>query len=169
MHSIPSEEERPSAVIARAKLVSTEVSTTDVDSGVNATSTGGDSKSKQESRRVLLVDDQPSVLRSIARVLSLRGYSVVTATNGVDAIKLVSTGDYDVVVSDIAMPEMDGIRLLREIRAHDLYVPVILMTGEPTVDTAVKAMEHGAIHYLTKPFSCHCSKACWKRRFGCGK
>jgi EAL domain-containing protein (putative c-di-GMP-specific phosphodiesterase class I) len=152
MHSIPSEEERPSAVIARAKLVSTEVSATDVDSGVNTTSAGGDSKSKQETKRVLLVDDQPSVLRSIARVLSLRGYSVVTATNGVDAIKLVSTGDYDVVVSDIAMPEMDGIRLLREIRAHDLYVPVILMTGEPTVDTAVKAMEHGAIHYLTKPF-----------------
>lgn len=104
-----------------------------------------------DRRRVLLVDDQPSVLRSMSRMLKIRGYSVDTASNGAEAIKQISQGEFDVVVSDIAMPEMDGISLLREIRAHDLYVPVILITGEPTVDTAIQALENGALHYLTKP------------------
>jgi EAL domain-containing protein (putative c-di-GMP-specific phosphodiesterase class I) len=82
----------------------------------------------------------------------MRGYHVETASDGTEAIRKVAQGDFDVVVSDIAMPGMDGISLLREIRAHDLYVPVILITGEPTVATAVQALEHGALHYLTKPF-----------------
>lgn len=110
-----------------------------------------DESSQLDRRRVLLVDDQPSVLRSMSRMLRIRGYSVDTASNGAEAIKQVALGEFDVVVSDIAMPEMDGISLLREIRAHDLYVPVILITGEPTVDTAIQALENGALHYLTKP------------------
>jgi CheY-like chemotaxis protein len=58
---------------------------------------------------------------------------------------------FDAVLSDITMPSMDGIQLLREIREYDLFVPVVLMTGEPAVSTAVKAVEYGAFHYLTKP------------------
>jgi EAL domain-containing protein (putative c-di-GMP-specific phosphodiesterase class I) len=148
-----SKEERPTTAVTKVSLEGSGSAVVDADaaSGVCISKEDG-SNLMQEPRRVLLVDDQPSVLRSMARVLGLRGYEVVTATNGVDAIRLVASGEFDVVVSDIAMPEMDGIHLLREIRAHDLYVPVILMTGEPTVDTAVKALEHGAIHYLTKPF-----------------
>jgi EAL domain-containing protein (putative c-di-GMP-specific phosphodiesterase class I)/CheY-like chemotaxis protein len=169
MHSILGKEGRPGAATTQACVVSqrssapdvvadlsaqesvSNVDTTETVSGVVA-SECVESGTKDETKRILLVDDQPSVLRSMARVLALRGYTIETATNGLDAIRLVATTDFDVVVSDIAMPEMDGIRLLREIRAHDLYVPVILMTGEPTVDTAVKALEYGAIHYLTKPF-----------------
>jgi len=143
-------EERPSAVLARAKLVSKAQSSDELLSGVKNLNV--DDGLAREKPRILLVDDQPSVLRSMSRVLIGRGYEVHTATNGADAIRLVSSDTFDVVVSDIAMPEMDGITLLSEIRAHNLYVPVILMTGEPTVDTAVRAMEHGAIHYLTKPF-----------------
>jgi EAL domain-containing protein (putative c-di-GMP-specific phosphodiesterase class I)/ActR/RegA family two-component response regulator len=125
----------------------------ELDSSPNSVGGHIDTDSVQaERRRVLLVDDQPSVLRSIARVLQVRGYHVETASDGSEAIRKVAQGDFDVVVSDIAMPEMDGISLLREIRAHDLYVPVILITGEPTVATAVQALEHGALHYLTKPF-----------------
>jgi EAL domain-containing protein (putative c-di-GMP-specific phosphodiesterase class I) len=99
----------------------------------------------------LLVDDDPAVLRALGRVLKTRGYIVTTTSSGPEAVRLVTETDFDVILSDIAMPEMDGITLLREIRSHDLHVPVILVTGEPTVDTAVQALEYGAMHYLTKP------------------
>lgn len=102
-------------------------------------------------RQLLLVDDDPSVLRALGRVLRSRGYIVTTTGSGTEAVHLVTQTDFDVILSDIAMPEMDGITLLREIRSHDLHVPVILVTGEPTVDTAVQALEYGALHYLTKP------------------
>jgi EAL domain-containing protein (putative c-di-GMP-specific phosphodiesterase class I)/ActR/RegA family two-component response regulator len=174
MRPLSKDEERPSEVIARAKVLTSPKSSnaagaiefeppaafgccseppasnvrdpaTDLGAGSEASATASD------QRRILLVDDQPSVLRAIARVLALRGYQVETASNGAEAIRKVASGDFDVVLSDIAMPEMDGITLLREIRVHNLYVPVILITGEPTLDTAVQALEHGAIHYLTKP------------------
>jgi EAL domain-containing protein (putative c-di-GMP-specific phosphodiesterase class I) len=103
------------------------------------------------ARHVLLVDDDPAVLRALGRVLKSRGYVVSTTSSGPEAVQLVTKTDFDVILSDIAMPEMDGITLLREIRSHDLHVPVILVTGEPTVDTAVQALEYGAMHYLTKP------------------
>jgi len=102
---------------------------------------------------VLLVDDDPNVLRSVGRVLRQRGYDVTTATNGRDAVGIVDNGSFDVVVSDIAMPGMDGIQLLREVRTHDLHVPVVLITGAPAVSTAVQALELGAFSYLTKPIA----------------
>ena len=103
------------------------------------------------ARHVLLVDDDPSIVRSLSRVLRARGYLTSTASNGAEAVRLVTQVDFDAILTDIAMPGMDGISLLREIRNHDLHVPVILLTGEPAVDTAVQALEYGALHYLTKP------------------
>jgi EAL domain-containing protein (putative c-di-GMP-specific phosphodiesterase class I) len=102
-------------------------------------------------RHVLLVDDDADVVRSLGRVLRARGYLVTATTSAIQAVELVTQSDFDVILSDINMPEMDGIMLLRNVRAHDLHVPVILLTGKPTVDTAVMALEHGALHYLTKP------------------
>ena len=102
---------------------------------------------------MLLVDDDPMVLRSIGRVLRQRGYEVTTATNGEDAAVVVDNHSFDVVLSDIAMPGMDGIQFLREVREHDLSVPVVLITGAPTVSTAVQALELGAFNYLTKPIA----------------
>jgi EAL domain-containing protein (putative c-di-GMP-specific phosphodiesterase class I) len=104
-----------------------------------------------QARHVLLVDDDPTVLRAMSRVLRGRGYLTTTTTNGQEAVRWVTQVDYDAIVTDIAMPGMDGITLLREVRAHDLHVPVILLTGEPAVDTAVQALELGAMNYLTKP------------------
>jgi len=103
--------------------------------------------------KVLLVDDEPAVLRSTARALRARGYGVVTADNGPAAVAAIHAGGVDVILSDIGMPQMDGIQLLREVRGHDLTVPVVLMTGVPAVQTAVQALEYGAFHYLTKPVS----------------
>jgi EAL domain-containing protein (putative c-di-GMP-specific phosphodiesterase class I) len=100
---------------------------------------------------VLLVDDEPELLRGVCRGLKRQGYSVTEARNGEEAVRHLSRRAFDVVVSDIVMPGMDGIHLLKEIRQHDLHVPVVLMTGAPAVSTAVQALEYGAFHYLTKP------------------
>jgi len=100
---------------------------------------------------VLLVDDEPELLRGVCRGLKQQGYNVTEARNGEEAVGHLSRRSFDVVVSDIVMPGMDGIQLLRQIRQHDLHVPVVLMTGAPAVSTAVQALEYGAFHYLTKP------------------
>src|SRR5882672_526806 len=101
--------------------------------------------------RVLIVDDEPVQVRSIGRALRSRGYEVESASNGRDAASKLQPDAFDVVLSDIAMPGMDGIALLQFIRERNLDVPVVLVTGEPAVSTAVKALEFGAFHYLTKP------------------
>lgn len=101
--------------------------------------------------RILVVDDEPALVRAFRRSLALRGFHVDTAPGGENAIEQLNQHEYDAILSDIAMPGMDGIQLLREVREHDLDVPVILVTGEPAVSTAVKALEYGAFHYLTKP------------------
>ncbi|HEX7669338.1 MAG TPA: EAL domain-containing protein, partial [Polyangiaceae bacterium] len=101
--------------------------------------------------RVLIVDDDPSQIRSIGRVLRLHGYEIESASNGAEASRVLLPDAFDVVLSDIAMPGMDGIQLLKFIRERNLDVPVVLLTGEPAVSTAVKALEFGAFHYLTKP------------------
>ena len=120
---------------------------------VAASSAPASTPQPERKTRVLLVDDDPMVLRSIGRVLRQRGYEVTTATNGEDATNVVDSQSFDVVLSDIAMPGMDGIQFLREVREHDLSVPVVLITGAPTVSTAVQALELGAFNYLTKPIA----------------
>jgi EAL domain-containing protein (putative c-di-GMP-specific phosphodiesterase class I) len=101
--------------------------------------------------RVLIVDDDPTQIRSIGRVLRSRGYEVDSASNGQEAVERLGPDAYDVVLSDISMPGMDGIQLLQIVREKCIDVPVVLVTGEPAVSTAVKALEFGAFHYLTKP------------------
>ena len=107
--------------------------------------------SDDEKLRVLLVDDDASVLRVYEGQLLRHGVLVDTASDGKLATARVKTTSYDVIVSDISMPNMTGIDLLRTIRAHDIDVPVILMTGEPSLDSAVHAVEFGAFRYLSKP------------------
>jgi EAL domain-containing protein (putative c-di-GMP-specific phosphodiesterase class I) len=100
---------------------------------------------------VLLVDDEQSIARAYARTLGAAGFSVEIAFDGKAAAAAARERNFDVIVSDIAMPEMNGLQLLRSVREHDLDVPVILMTGGPAVESAVQAMEYGALRYLIKP------------------
>jgi EAL domain-containing protein (putative c-di-GMP-specific phosphodiesterase class I) len=100
---------------------------------------------------ILLVDDEPAIARAYARTLGAAGFSVVTAADGREADAAAREKSFDVIVSDIAMPEMDGLDLLRAVREHDLDVPFIIMTGGPAVDSAARAMEYGALRYLVKP------------------
>jgi EAL domain-containing protein (putative c-di-GMP-specific phosphodiesterase class I) len=101
--------------------------------------------------RVLLVDDDPAVRRAYTATLKRPGWTVETASNGREAAERVEGGAFDVIVSDISMPEMTGTEFLKAVRAHDVEVPVILMTGEPEVESAMLAVEYGAFRYLAKP------------------
>jgi EAL domain-containing protein (putative c-di-GMP-specific phosphodiesterase class I) len=104
-----------------------------------------------DALRLLLVDDDPAVIRAYASALSRYGADVTTAANGKEATLRVKEGSFDVIVSDISMPEMTGIEFLKSVRAEDLDVPVILMTGDPSLHSAIHAVEYGAFRYLAKP------------------
>src|SRR3569832_121841 len=100
---------------------------------------------------VLLVDDEPTITRSYARNLRSAGYIVETAQDGAEAVARFGERFFDVIVSDISMPGMGGLAMLREIRERDLDVPVIIMTGGPAVQSAIEAIEYGALRYFVKP------------------
>lgn len=104
-----------------------------------------------EMTKILVVDDDPAVLRMLARVLEGPEQTIDTATDGGSAIAKLTATSYDVIISDIAMPGMDGIELLGAVRTHDLDVPIVLVTGQPSLETAIQALEFGAFRYLTKP------------------
>jgi EAL domain-containing protein (putative c-di-GMP-specific phosphodiesterase class I)/ActR/RegA family two-component response regulator len=105
----------------------------------------------QPRPRILLVDDDDVLVRSYSRMLSHDGYEVEMRFDGEAAVEAVRQHTYDVVVSDIDMPRLGGLALLERIRAHDLDIPVVLITGAPSLETAMAAIEHGALRYLPKP------------------
>jgi EAL domain-containing protein (putative c-di-GMP-specific phosphodiesterase class I)/ActR/RegA family two-component response regulator len=104
---------------------------------------------RKAKRRILIVDDEEVIGRFFTRVLN--DYDVQYADSGARAETFLEHSSYDVIVSDIAMPTMDGIQFLRKVRRSDLDVPVILLTGSPQIETAIEALEHGALRYLVKP------------------
>jgi len=100
---------------------------------------------------LLIVDDDALIRRSLGEVLRREGYAVVEASGGGDALKALEQAAPDLVITDFNMPEIDGLQLLREIRARKPDLPVILVTGYGTVEHAVDAMRAGAYDYVSKP------------------
>jgi DNA-binding NtrC family response regulator len=103
--------------------------------------------------RVLVVDDEPKLGRVVAQMLELDGHAVVLAGGGGEGLARLAEGAFDVVVTDLRMPEVDGLAVLRAARAHTPPVAVVLMTAHGTAESAVEAMKAGAADYVTKPFS----------------
>lgn len=101
--------------------------------------------------KVLLVDDDIDVLAAYERALRHAGYRCATAADGESALRLIGDERFDLVVSDIRMPGLDGLALLRKVREQDLDLPVILISGAPTLDDAMAAVEFGASRFLQKP------------------
>jgi EAL domain-containing protein (putative c-di-GMP-specific phosphodiesterase class I) len=104
-----------------------------------------------EPYKVLVVDDELVIVRVLTEWLSDDGLVSAGCHSGAEAVKALTEGEFDVVVADVHMPEMDGVQMLRTIRETGLDLPVILMTGAPDLNSATKAVEYGALKYLMKP------------------
>lgn len=105
------------------------------------------------TKKVLIVDDEDAMRMALVDSLTTSGYQVTAATNGEEAIEIFQRDTFAVVVSDIRMPKMSGMEVLRQIKKLSPHTPVILITAYGTVKTAVEAMKEGATEFLTKPFS----------------
>lgn len=104
------------------------------------------------SWRILVVDDEEITRNNIAHVLKKEGYDVVTAANGIKALEELDRQDIDLVITDVKMEQMDGLRLLEVIKESSYPCHVVVITAYASVDSAVAALTKGASHYLTKPF-----------------
>ncbi|NWG01942.1 MAG: sigma-54-dependent Fis family transcriptional regulator [Syntrophaceae bacterium] len=107
--------------------------------------------SKKDS--ILVVDDAPDTLELLQRNLESQGYQVFTASDANKAIKILETTAMDLVITDLKMPGASGIDLIRHIRENFKDIEVMMITGYPTIESAVKAVKAGAEEYLTKPFT----------------
>ncbi len=105
--------------------------------------------------RVLCVDDEPVVLQILRRLLEVQGFEAVTCGDPQTAISTFSVGSFDVVITDIHMPGMDGLTLMRTLREMEPEMPVVVVTGQGTVDIAIQALREGATGMLVKPFTGH--------------
>ncbi len=105
----------------------------------------------QNGIRILVVDDDALVRRSLCEVLSFEGYGCSGVEDAAEALKRLKEAAYDIVISDMKMPRMSGLDLLRAVRAQHPGVNVIMVTGFGSIDTAVAAMRLGAVDYITKP------------------
>ncbi|MDH7552825.1 MAG: response regulator [Spirochaetota bacterium] len=103
--------------------------------------------------RILIVDDEDIVLKSCLRVLQKLDYEIDTAYSGQTALDKLDKKKYDIVVTDLMMPGMDGMQLLEEIKKRYPDVIVIIFTGYATVDTTRQALKAGAFDYIPKPFT----------------
>ena len=101
--------------------------------------------------KVLVVDDEPTEREGLARMVGQWGYEVETASSGEEALSLIESQHPAVVLTDLVLPEMDGLTLLQKLRETGRPPIVLLVTGHGTVESAVEAMRHGAFDYLTKP------------------
>jgi two-component system nitrogen regulation response regulator NtrX len=102
---------------------------------------------------VLIVDDDPNTLASLARAFRLAGHEATLADNAARALALVRAQSFDLVFSDVVMPDRDGISLLSDMRAAGVTTPVVMMSGQATLDMAVRATKLGAHDFLEKPLS----------------
>jgi DNA-binding NtrC family response regulator len=106
---------------------------------------------RMEPAKILVVDDEKSILLLLKEALTQWGYQVATASSAVEALEALKNGMFDALISDIRMPDMNGLDLLREIRKQDETIEVVMMTGYPTIASAVQALKEGAYDYLSKP------------------
>ena len=102
--------------------------------------------------RILVVDDEENMLRLFKKVLGRSGYDVLTATTGTEALRLLREQPIDIIISDLVMPILNGLELLKEVKTYYPDIPFIVLTAYGTIKSAVEAIKSGAFDYLTKPF-----------------
>ena len=105
-----------------------------------------------ESMHILLIDDEAVALKNLHHILSQEGYQITTAASGPLGLQTLQHSNFDLVITDLRMEQVDGMQLLNYSRKHRPDTCVIMITGHATIDTAIEAMRAGAFHYITKPF-----------------
>lgn len=103
--------------------------------------------------RILVVEDEHRIANSIKKGLEQERYAVDVAYTGTDGFDLASTEDYDGIILDIMLPEMNGIEICKELRENKIHIPVLLLTAKGQTEDKVKGLDAGADDYMTKPFS----------------
>ena len=111
----------------------------------------GDCAAEEITGRILIIDDDPHFLRILQRILSGERFSVTATSNPCEAIGLLRSGKFELIICDLRMPDCDGLSLLQTIREAGNQIPVIILTAYGEVDTYLEAMNAGATEYLNKP------------------
>lgn len=101
---------------------------------------------------ILIVDDEEGLREGLSKLLKTEGYAVLSAESGEQALKILQHAHIDLVLTDMRMPEMDGIELLKKIREQHPGIGVIILTGYGQIESYIEAMNFGAIEYVSKPF-----------------
>jgi DNA-binding NtrC family response regulator len=105
------------------------------------------------AEKLLIVDDEPDMLKLLGMII--RGktlYEIITTNNPAEALDLIGRGGYDLVITDLKMPGLDGVEILDAVKRYDQDIPVIIMTAYGTIETAEEALSKGAFDFITKPF-----------------
>ena len=102
--------------------------------------------------RILLVDDEKTMVKYLSKRLIKRGFDISSAYNGLEALEQVKAADFDVVLLDVLMPGMNGIDTLKEIKKIKPRTEVIMLTGHASVEAGIEGMKAGAFNYIMKPF-----------------
>jgi len=120
-------------------------------------------KKNMNNEKILFVDDEESVLNIANEYFQQKGYRVVTAKNGLEAVKILEDENIDCCFTDINMPEMDGLELAEYIRKTDNTIPVIIMTGYPSLENTIKTLKNGVVDFLIKPVKLNQLEVCLRR------
>src|SRR5215213_8336802 len=100
---------------------------------------------------ILIVDDEKAIRKTLTEILSFEGYKIDEAPDGEEALKCFKEKTYDVVLCDIKMPKLDGLEFLQKATEHNPDVPIIMISGHGTIETAVEAVKKGAYDFISKP------------------
>ena len=110
-------------------------------------------KNSSKKEHILVVDDSPDTLEVLQRNLESKGYQISTAPGAVGAIKILESTPMDLVITDLKMPKVNGLSLVRHIQENFRETEVMMITGYPSIEGAVEAVKSGAEEYLSKPFT----------------
>ncbi|WP_431216772.1 response regulator [Puia sp. P3] len=100
---------------------------------------------------ILIIDDEKAIRKTLSEILSYEGYKIDEAGDGEDGLKKIKEKEYDVILCDIKMPKIDGIEFLEKAKETNPDVPIIMISGHGTIETAVEAVKKGAYDYISKP------------------
>ncbi len=105
------------------------------------------------AEKLLIVDDEPDMLKLLGMIIRDKtSYETITTNNPAEALDIVKRGGYDLVITDLKMPGLDGVEMLEAVKRYDEDIPVIIMTAYGTVETAEESLNKGAFDFISKPF-----------------